>query len=44
MKSFQKSYLSFMIPNTHTAIVKTSQHPWLSRMQIHTLNPIRPSS
>ena len=33
-----------MIPNAHATIVKTGQHPWLCRMQIHTLNSIGSSS
>ena len=36
--------LCFMIPNAHATIVKTGQHPWLCRMQIHTLNSIGSSS
>lgn len=37
-----RSYLCFMVPHTDTAVVQTGQHPWLSRVKVHTLHSVRP--
>lgn len=43
IKENQNHHLCFMVPNTDTAIVKASQHPWFRGMQVYTLHPVRPS-
>lgn len=32
-----------MVPDTHAAVVQAGQHPWLSGMEIHAFDSVRPS-
>lgn len=36
------THLGLVVPHMHIAIVQTSQHPWLLRVKVHALDPVRP--